>query len=168
MSQVLIGIIGVILFIGLALAGAMFLGPRFQESNNVSKASATMSAINQVANAAHLFEMQEGYITNNVNTLVSEGYLKVRPKNPVGSASYINISGDSANPERDMVSFYLGDQDDQDAIAICTAIQRQATGTETIPDYDYPIVTAERNGCYRDIRFQGSGIFRYYAFERLR
>ena len=42
MSNVLIGIIGVILFIGLALAGALFLGPRFQAATISSKASATV------------------------------------------------------------------------------------------------------------------------------
>jgi len=42
MSNVLIGIIGVILFIGLALAGALFLGPRFQESTNNSRGSAVI------------------------------------------------------------------------------------------------------------------------------
>src|SRR3546814_10920461 len=62
MSNVLIGIIGVILFIGLALAGALFLGPRFQESTNNSRASASVQAVSQIASAANMFEVQEGRI----------------------------------------------------------------------------------------------------------
>ena len=60
MSNVLIGIIGVILFIGLALAGALFLGPRFQESRNSSGAAAGMQALSQVANAVELYNLNEG------------------------------------------------------------------------------------------------------------
>ena len=60
MSNVLIGIIGVILFIGLALAGALFLGPRFQESTNNSRASAAVQAVAQVASAANMYRVQEG------------------------------------------------------------------------------------------------------------
>ena len=59
MSNVLIGIIGVILFIGLALAGALFLGPRFQQSTNNSKASASVQAVSQVGNAANMANVQK-------------------------------------------------------------------------------------------------------------
>ena len=60
MSSVLIGIIGVILFIGLALAGALFLGPRFQESSNTSKAAAATQAVQLVANAISLRNADSG------------------------------------------------------------------------------------------------------------
>ncbi len=60
MSNVLIGIIGVILFIGLALAGALFLGPRFQEATTNSKAAASVQIMKQIADAANLYTVQEG------------------------------------------------------------------------------------------------------------
>src|SRR3546814_17765989 len=60
MSNVLIGIIGVILFIGLALAGALFLGPRFQESPHNSRASSSVQEVSQIASAANIFEGHEG------------------------------------------------------------------------------------------------------------
>lgn len=57
MSNVLIGIIGVILFIGLALAGALFLGPRFQDSTNNSKAAAVVQTMTQLANASNMYRI---------------------------------------------------------------------------------------------------------------
>ncbi len=85
MSNVLIGIIGVILFIGLALAGAMFLGPRFQQTTSDSKASAMVQQASQVARANQLYRVDNGtYSPAGASTpLVSAGYLKVLPVNPM-------------------------------------------------------------------------------------
>lgn len=81
MSNVLIGIIGVILFIGLALAGALFLGPRFQEASNASKASAYVSEGRQIASAMQMYRVQEGVdvpINLPIGSLVGT-YLKSAP-----------------------------------------------------------------------------------------
>src|SRR3546814_10250090 len=60
MSNVLIGIIGVILFIGLALAGALFLGERFLGTKTDSEAARFIAEGAQIANAYELFGIQEG------------------------------------------------------------------------------------------------------------
>jgi type II secretory pathway pseudopilin PulG len=81
MSNVLIGIIGVILFIGLALAGALFLGPRFQDATNTSKASAYVSQGKQIADAMQMYRVQEGTVVP-INTPIerfSGSYLKSVP-----------------------------------------------------------------------------------------
>jgi type II secretory pathway pseudopilin PulG len=81
MSNVLIGIIGVILFIGLALAGALFLGPRFQDATNTSKASAYVSQGKQIADAMQMYRVQEGSdvpINAPITSLVGT-YLKSAP-----------------------------------------------------------------------------------------
>jgi hypothetical protein len=83
MANVLIGIIGVILFIGLALAGASFLGPRFNEAQANTKASQISEAISQSVAAYKLRKAQTGagvkvgYWTD----LTNEGYMKDRPLN---------------------------------------------------------------------------------------
>ena len=74
MSNVLIGIIGVILFIGLALAGALFLGPRFQESTQYSQAASVMSSLRQASDAAELRMLDLGVSTTpstNVSFLIN-------------------------------------------------------------------------------------------------
>ena len=140
MSNVLIGIIGVILFIGLALAGALFLGPRFQESTNNSRASASVQAVAQVSNAVNMYKVQEGKdatagaITAATTTpvaaasqtytdLVGSGYLKSVPSNPTGPGNIVLGATGSTR----IVTMDLGGN----AQAICKAINKQTTGTES-------------------------------------
>ena len=117
MSQVLMGIIGVILFIGLALAGALFLGPRFQESTNNSRASAAVQAVAQVASAANMYRVQEGAEPANITAREDEGYLKSIPSNPAGD--------DAPTLDGEFVAMVLTDN----AKAVCAAINKQSTLT---------------------------------------
>jgi hypothetical protein len=146
MSNVLIGIIGVILFIGLALAGALFLGPRFQESTNNSKGSAAVQAVSQVASAANMYNVQEGgTITNGdltaTNDLVAKSYLKSVPGNPNGTG-VIKIAGTAPNQVVTMVI---------DSDSVCQAIARQSGqtlgGTATAPASPTTAPTSP-TGCY--------------------
>jgi hypothetical protein len=60
MSNVLIGIIGVILFIGLALAGALILGDDFRSASAASQAASLMSQLKQAADAADMRKLKLG------------------------------------------------------------------------------------------------------------
>lgn len=128
MSNVLIGIIGVILFIGLSLAGALFLGPRFQESSNSAKAAASMQAVSQLAHAAAMYRIQEGreYASWLPNDLGGT-YLKTAPSNPTSSTApapdFTDENGDrtSAGIARMAVMRIEGN-----STQICDAIARQA------------------------------------------
>ena len=156
MSNVLIGIIGVILFIGLALAGALFLGPRFQESTNNSKASAAVQAVTQVSNAFSMYRLSEGKKAATVDDLVTGGYLKTTPPNPTGiSAVALNLtSGVSSTAPNGIVGMEIGGN----AKAICEAIGKQTTGTASVrPDID----SFGEIGCFGD----ESG--HYYAVAKL-
>lgn len=181
MSNVLIGIIGVILFIGLALAGALFLGPRFQEATTNSDASAVMAGIHQVAMAAEMYRLQEGastLIPANDAALTTSGYLKTRPSNttPVarkaasGEAFRYSIhlnndicpdntqEGTSTSLTYVMTPVGFGEGDDK----ICRAIARSTSGT--MKDFS----ADEKTGC---IRLPDScGLLQgtsYIAYERL-
>ncbi len=127
MSNVLIGIIGVILFIGLALAGALFLGPRFQEATNSSKAAAVIQAAHQVSNAANMYRLNQGetLYSNHLGSLVSGGYLKSLPSIPNASISTIDADGCSgcANMQATGVAFFYGDT--PEGRRICEAVSRQ-------------------------------------------
>lgn len=124
MSNVLIGIIGVILFIGLALAGALFLGPRFQDAASSSKASASIQAVSQISHAANMYQVSEGKEvalgSDGVSDLVLRGYLKSLPSNPTGSGIIILASSSSGIVAR----MDLGGN----AARICSEINRQSAG----------------------------------------
>lgn len=145
MSNVLIGIIGVILFIGLALAGALFLGPRFQETSVTSKASAMVSMLKQTADAANLANVTEGRtpLTNDA-VILTPGYLKTVPVNPSWIAqlqpnNYIlkirldeNIGPNSDNRGGTAPASYVvgvvGVGDDAVGRAVCQKIADQFNG----------------------------------------
>ncbi len=142
MSNVLIGIIGVILFIGLALAGALFLGPRFQEATVSSQASAMTASLKQAVDAANLWRLNEGNqrIAQQDTTFLVPGYLKTELINPSPSASgqssffwkvYFN---DNIFPETvpdvhlaTIVQAVIGPQTDSRSKAVCETLERTLT-----------------------------------------
>jgi hypothetical protein len=134
MSNVLIGIIGVILFIGLALAGALFLGPRFQESTNASKASATVQAVTQVARAIELRTVSQGVpttaATDTLGKLASEGWLKSVPSNPSGGDPiFLHDKTASTTGTAHIIAAMLPRQ--TSSKAICEAVARNTGSTVT-------------------------------------
>ncbi len=166
MSNVLIGIIGVILFIGLALAGALFLGPRFQESTQNSKASAAVQAVSQVANAANMYRLQEGrtLLTGNLDLLTNGGYLKSAPANPIGTSAIILGQSPttlaSGNPAQ-----YVTMDIPLSAKSTCIAIVRQASGkvlTDPIVEGD-PGSMDSPTGCVAD----AGTATRYVVYSRI-
>jgi hypothetical protein len=90
MSNVLIGIIGVILFIGLALAGALILGDDFRTASASSKASAATAQLQQLAAAINMYQLKTGRTLtaleyrDNGQTLLVPRFLKSMPVNPAG------------------------------------------------------------------------------------
>jgi type II secretory pathway pseudopilin PulG len=128
-SNVLIGIIGVILFIGLALAGALFLGPRFQEATNSSRASAVVAATADVQRAHQMFVLQEGRKQSTSNTRLSTTdfingrYLKSAPGNPTldGVAGPDTYALGPNNDTTHVLTAVAG----SNAKAICEVIQKQ-------------------------------------------
>jgi hypothetical protein len=145
MSNVLIGIIGVILFIGLALAGALFLGPRFQESRNNSIASAQVAGMKQVADAISLYRLSEGRddLPRNSGTIIATlknaGYLKSPVIDVTGRNTEIWYSPtDHARTMHVM----LGAQE----ASICDAVNRQAGNGTTKTGLDFDNVVGQL-GC---------------------
>jgi hypothetical protein len=130
MSNVLIGIIGVILFIGLALAGALFLGPRFQAATNDSKASAISQGTAQIARAAELYRLNEGtpFPAGQADALISKQYLKSRPVNPLGDAGHFyDLRSVPGTYDGDAAYVVAGlDVNDKVQVDICNSIDKQA------------------------------------------
>lgn len=92
MSSVLIGIIGITLFVGLALAGALFLGPRFQDAQDNASASAFVAGVSDVASAANSFQIANSYTRGPAMSrpadLMAGGFLKSLPSDPLSRSGY--------------------------------------------------------------------------------
>ena len=154
MSNVLIGIIGVILFIGLALAGALFLGPRFQAATLSSKASAIVAATKQVADAAAMREISEGApaATGSVSGLAPT-YLKSVPANPVNDIAenapiLLDIDGNLTGKPRYVVMGIAGAGDNH---KYCVEANRQAgmaNSSATQPPYLTAMPKSNAIGCF--------------------
>jgi hypothetical protein len=157
MSNVLIGIIGVILFIGLALAGALFLGPRFQESRNTSIASAQVAAMKQLSDAVNMYVVQEGKndLPQNdgafVTSLRSAGYLKSDVKDVTGKNVAFWYSP-TATGKRHVL---IGAQE----ASLCQAVNKQA-GVATMPTGNDLNDISGQLGC---IRLPGDNYVVYVA-----
>jgi len=163
MSNVLIGIIGVILFIGLALAGALFLGPRFQDSQNASKAAAVSQALNQMAAATNLYNVNTGEPMSTSEhdtvaaTLASKGYLKSALTSPLDGAPIpIVLESGSRNPFGPGKFFYTNLGSSSTSRAICMQIERNAGNPdpegsmEPLTDWKTRVTTNRRLGCLND------------------
>ena len=173
MSNVLIGIIGVILFIGLALAGALFLGPRFQNATSFSKAAAVNSALADVVRAENLYELSAGRPGPNGPTgaqiLADEGYLKALPPNPLtrtianSQPIPLPVNGQAGlGLKPDVVIMYLGTE----AKDVCAEIEKQAGSLDRLAVIDVPFgftdgTSRRKVGCHYNNGSLGTGYMAY-------
>ncbi len=175
MSNVLIGIIGVILFIGLALAGALFLGPRFQESSNSTKAARIVSDMQQITAAVNMYRLREGSTllatdyTTNVAKL-TPGYLKSEPRIATSGLRYETVDidgGDRAMPIHHIQAI-VGSTSDPVAKSVCRSIEASTGSTD--PDAAIAPISTTAQWTTRVGTSRGVGCFAfgpvnaYYAF----
>jgi len=144
MSNVLIGVIGVILFIGLALAGALFLGDRFSNSKTDSEAARFISEGAQIARAYEMFQVQEGgYPTGNgfpaatldqsrLLEMVDRGYLKSIPEGGKRNVDNPNVTEWYIDNEKGTALTLIGT--DEGSAKVCAAARRQAGFSGEIDD----------------------------------
>jgi hypothetical protein len=177
MSNVLIGIIGVILFIGLALSGAMFLGERFADSRNSSVGAATVQAVTQVASAISYSNTENDVKVNagyNLDGLRTAQYLKSVPANPAGPDGIVVLgrNGESTGVAGGLVVAHLPVGQDR----LCGAIAKQTAGASDIVGI-YGFVTAASAtdlprgpaGCFKvgPTAISGLAADQLYAYARL-
>lgn len=89
MSNVLIGIIGVILFIGLALAGALILGDDFKSATSASQAAALMSQLKQASDAGMMYKLKTGagHLPSIETNFLVPRFLKTAAVNPTSKTA---------------------------------------------------------------------------------
>ena len=132
MSNVLIGIIGVILFIGLALAGALILGDDFKSSKSDSDAAAIISQMGQASQALAMYELKTGQrypdftnIQDNDARLIPR-FLKKAPEGRGGGRAVPFTQSSPAAGRRFVVLGGLSAAD-------CEAIQRNLNPGTPVP-----------------------------------
>jgi hypothetical protein len=172
-SNVLIGIIGVILFIGLALAGALLLGDDFKAANNDTKAAAVVQAMSQTANAVSMYTIKTGMAKQSEAVTSSSGliprFLKAAPMNPVTKTQGITLGDQWGNVSTSTalsVHMLLGTT--AEAKNVCEAIQRQSGQIAPTAAFDNTGRSLSAgalpatSGCLRNGSNSG-----YYAFTKL-
>jgi hypothetical protein len=142
MSNVLIGIIGVILFIGLALAGALILGDDFRSASRDTKVTRLVAQMQQISQGLEMYQLKTGapfpsYVGINDDARLIPRFLKsgyVEPEGGGGPVIYL-MGG-----TRYLVLGALTD-------AMCKGIQLQITGSESYPAVDGTTTLNGAVGC---------------------
>lgn len=178
MSNVLIGIIGVILFIGLALAGALILGDDFKSSKSSTRAATIAGQMQQVSAAVAMYQLKTGrtmsaatYSTN-VASLVPR-FLKTAPTSPSGRLyDTVDATGYGADVPVRYVTTTIDPDDLTFARSVCIALNEQAGVADPVaamgpvlrPEDWGPFVAGKgRLGC---LQFEPGGT-RYAAYLML-
>jgi hypothetical protein len=128
MSNVIIGIIGVILFIGLALAGASSFGPRVSQSNAQAQAILVLEKLVSVSNAVKVRDSEREMSTRggfDVGFLVPD-YLGEPPLNPTGGPGPMLL--DSAGGTTGIAAWSAIKVGGSRASIICNEISRHGGG----------------------------------------
>ncbi len=162
MSNVLIGIIGVILFIGLALAGALILGDDFRSSKNETAAAAGIQTIAQIAAAANMRNLKLGApVPAGAASQLVPRFLKTVPNNPTGG--FLPDLHSAASDYNGPAVFSVMEIRNAEA---CLTINRQLGVADTVPTLnDYPSWNA---GCYRQGQARGNNATgTYVGYSRI-
>jgi hypothetical protein len=164
MSNVIIGIIGVILFIGLAIAGATILGSDFTTASASTKAATVTAHMHQLATGVQVLKARRGVsIPSSVGgglggILVNAKALEEVPVNPIVASNAYNASNAlGGNDSNDMRLIFTDMGDTKKARDACFAIEEQAGNpnptivVDNPTKFDLRAVEAPRVGCMMDV-----------------
>ena len=177
MSNVLIGLFGVVLFIGLALAGALVLGSDFRSSRESTAAAALGQQLQQIAAAINMYQLKTGrtLISQNYSTnmaTLTPRFLKALPINGYNRPQpFLTLDrlGQSSSMPVGMVYTLIGSG--EAARNVCRTIEEQAGAADpedNIRPQDVATVMATRPrvGCWsrEDYDDEDNMVPYYYAF----
>jgi len=154
MSNVLVGIVGIILFIGLVLASATFFGPVVGESIDDAEAGGVVRVLTATSNAVVIRNREMETITQGSadSSVLVPNYLDEAPINPV-SKEAVMIADGSFRPSSDarFVVSRMGASDQ----AECAYLNFAAGEARSVPTVNSAPNT--RMGCVR--LASGNGVF---------
>lgn len=146
MSNVLIGIVGLMLFVALALAGASFFGPVMGDSVQEGRANGTLRVLSEVAHAVSARNMEMETSTTaavDASELVPR-YLESVPVNPANGEAVLIVTsqGTIGGP-----ATYTATKLRPSESAMCKFINRAGGGGDTIPTATN--LPTQRSGCLK-------------------
>lgn len=145
MSNVLIGVIAVVLFIGLAIAGALFLGSRFTGSRTEAEAARYLSEGSQIYKAYEMYGIQMGVYPDGdpaKYSSVDATQRKLQQLKDMGFLKSIPVGG---SRNGGTAPWYIDDTKgaaltligtDDGAVKICDVARRQLGFTDAIKTCD--------------------------------
>lgn len=133
MANVLIGIVGVVLFIGLALAGASFFGPVMGDAMVEARANGLIQVLSTTSKAVSVRNRELETITpgSSDSSILVPDYLEDLPTSPVNgnSVMMLNELGQVSGGMTTVVASKLAVSD----LEMCGYINRQGGGSGTVP-----------------------------------
>ncbi|QAY80260.1 hypothetical protein [Sphingosinicella sp. BN140058] len=174
MSNVLIGVIGVILLIGLAFGAVSNLGPKFEEARSHSEAGRVGTALLQLSAAVEFRNQDHGtklLAEDSAATLAllkAEGYLQALPPNAVkpDGATFLFSNGGFADGSQQPIAFTAMEIGTSErARSACLEIERRAghespSYLDTSTLWSAHVAAHRRLGCFMN---QGSSSYLVYA-----
>lgn len=147
-ANVLTGIMGAAMSIGLTLAGGSHLAPRFAEAEQTAKAAMVITAVRQTGQAVAMASTLDGGVKpglEGTRSLISSGWLLSAPTNPTSdqpaASPVLSIGTDGTR----FVTMPLIADDG----TLCRAVAKQSGTTGTVDRVD---AEAPLSGCAFDDR----------------
>lgn len=143
--NVLMGILGSTVTMGLALAGGSQIGPQFRKVDETTRAAMAISAVRQTGQAVIMATALDGGVRPGIDgtmSLVRSGYLNGTPRNPTSdqpAGSPVVTMG------RDGTRFVAMPLVADDG-TLCDAVVKQSTSSRILDDLDS---SAPTSGCAR-------------------
>ncbi len=163
MSNVIIGIIGVILFIGLAVAGAVILGDDFINAKSSAKAATYVTQLQQYQIAIQTLETRRGIRppASSYNTigdiLVTYDALKSKPTNFVNPSQGFRALDRNGQITANPTAVVIGALDNtENSKKICFAIEETVGNPDptaavtNASTFVAKFTSSPRVGCYKD------------------
>lgn len=147
MANVLLGIVGVILFIGLAMAGASFFGPVMDDAMLEGRANGLLQVLSTTGKAVSVRNRELETLTpvSADSSVLVPDYLEDLPRNPTNNSAIMLVNDTglvSSGRARAVASKLAADQQ-----LMCAYINRQGGGSNSVPTISS--IPAQPMGCGR-------------------
>lgn len=133
MANVLLGIVGIVLFVGLSLAGASYFGPLTSDAMTEARASGLIQTLSTTAKAVNVRNREQETMTSaSANTSeLAPDFLEETPVNPVTAGAVMLVT--DAGVSSTGIARFVASKLPTEQAEMCSYINRQGGGSATVP-----------------------------------